>query len=430
MRSLIGIKIKTLRKSLNLSQQELSSSIISRTIISKIENNKIVPSIYQLNYLAKILGVTMEYFIDEEPDIFLDESDDNLNLSINYLYNHEKYYAIISYYEKSLIHFNRNINYWFYIGMSYYKTEFYEESKKLLLKFIKEFEKLHIPEKKYYVENCASALNSLSFILMREDNKKKSISYIVKAKNLLEAYSLRSLRLYYVLINNLSTLYNQTNNFKKSIKDLEEFLKDLPELVNLKMIASIHLNLNICYYNLSLYDKSIFHIKSSINLFEYSNNLYQVKGCYLNYINALRYNQKYEEALEILEKFNEKYPNDLEDSLKKEFSIQVIILYFNMGNYDKVLSLMSKVNHITFDAATRHCFFLIKGHINFLNKDYEKSKSSLLACFKFFSESTYIYDLKVIYEDLYAITGEKNYSQDTFKKLYNKITPRKNIFVV
>ena len=38
-------------------------------------------------------------------------------------------------------------------------------------------------------------------------------------------------------MNNLSGLYNQTNNFKKSIKDLESFLDDLPEVVNLKMVA-------------------------------------------------------------------------------------------------------------------------------------------------------------------------------------------------
>lgn len=430
MKSLIGIKIKSLRKSLNLSQEDVSSSIISRTILSKVENNKVIPSIYQLNYLAKILGVNMEYFIDEEPDILLDESDENLNLSVKYLYDHKKYYAIITYYEKSLIDLNRNINYLFYIGMSYYKTEFYEKSKKNLLKFIKEFEKLHIPEKKYYVENYASALNSLSFIFMRENNFKKAISYIIKAKTILETYSLKSLRLYYVLINNLSTIYNQTNNFKKSIQDLENFLSDLPELVNLKMVASIHLNLNICYYNVNSYEKSIYHIKSAINLFNYSNNIYQVKGCYLNYINALRYNKRYEDAVEILENFKEKYSENLEEQLKKEFSIQTIILYFNIGDYDKVTSLMSNVNHIKFDANTRHSFLLVKGHINFLKGNYEKAKINLLACLKFFSESTYIYDLKIIYEDLYKITSNENYSIAKFNELYGKVIPRKNIFVV
>jgi len=430
MKSLIGVRIKSLRKSLNISQEDLSCSIMTRTILSKIENNKVIPSIYQLNYLSKALGVTMEYFIDEEPDILLNESNENTSLSIKYLYNQEKFYSIITYYEKSLIDVNKNINNLFYIGISYYKTEYYEEAKKFIFKFIKEFEKLHLTEKKYYVENYAFALNILSLISIKDNNFKKAITYTIKAKNILESYSLKHLRLYYVLMNNLSGLYNQTNNFKKSIKDLESFLDDLPEVVNLKMVASIHMNLNICYYNVNNYKKSLEHIKIAINLFNYSKNLTHAKGCYLNYINSLRYDKDYSKALDILEEFNNKYSKDLEENLKKEFSIQNIIIHFNMEDYDSVIKLMSNINYVKLEIYNRACFFFMKGHINFVKGNYCEAKDNLLSCFKFFSESTYIHDLKVIYDDLYKITGDEKYSSYSFVELYGKTVPRKNIVVI
>lgn len=430
MKTLIGVKIKALRKSLNISQEELSCSILSRTVLSKIENNKILPSIYQLNYLSKVLGVTMEYFIDEEPDIFLDESDENINISIKYLYEKGKYYSIIDYHNKSLIAIKKNPVYLFYIGMSYYKTEFYDTSQKILLKFIKEFDKLHIPEKKSLAEYYAASLNSLSFISNKNNNQKKSISYLIKAKITLESYGLTSVRLYCGLINNLSALYSQTNNFKRSIRDLETFLNNMPELINFMMVAAVHLNLNICYYNLNNYEKSIYHIRSAINLFKYSNNLYKVKHCYLNYTNSLRFSKNYTGAMDVLNYFYKTYSENLEDDLKKSFAMQNIIIHFNNEDYEEVLSLMSNINYVQLEANLRYSFFLMKGHINFVKGEFESAKENLLKCFKFYSESTYLYDLKVIYNELYEITKDEIYSDDNFKVLYSKISPRKNIFVV
>ena len=59
----LGKKVKLLRKEIGLKQEELTCNILSRTMLSKIENDKVTPSIYQLDHIAKKLGVSIEFFL-------------------------------------------------------------------------------------------------------------------------------------------------------------------------------------------------------------------------------------------------------------------------------------------------------------------------------------------------------------------------------
>jgi transcriptional regulator with XRE-family HTH domain len=54
---LIGDKIKEIRLSRKLTQQEVVGDFITRNMLSKIENNSATPSVRTLEYLAKKLGV-------------------------------------------------------------------------------------------------------------------------------------------------------------------------------------------------------------------------------------------------------------------------------------------------------------------------------------------------------------------------------------
>ena len=62
----LGKKIKSLRKELGLKQEELTCDILSRTMLSKIENDKVTPSIYQLNHISKKLGYSVDYFLQTD----------------------------------------------------------------------------------------------------------------------------------------------------------------------------------------------------------------------------------------------------------------------------------------------------------------------------------------------------------------------------
>lgn len=66
---LIGDKIKNTRKSLGITQNELSRDICTQSQISKIEKNEIIPSSEILFQISKKLNVSMDFFFDYEDKV-------------------------------------------------------------------------------------------------------------------------------------------------------------------------------------------------------------------------------------------------------------------------------------------------------------------------------------------------------------------------
>lgn len=430
MKYLIGTKIKISRNNLHLSQQDLSCKILSRSILSKIENNHIIPSIPQLKYLSSILKVSIDYLLDDNSinEIAININDNTTN-SLSSLFQQKQFNTIIKYYEKSIIDISSNIDYLYYVGSAYYELDFYKESNILLTKFIKKFSELDNSQKQKYVENICYAFNLIAIINSYKKKYHKSIECILSAKDLIEKYNLTYHRIYQVLINNLGSLYNRLNKYKKCIYILESFLTDIPDLLNIRILAAIHLSLNTAYYNIGDYEKSIYHIKHAIYFFDYDNNSNDSNECYLNYINSLRYSNEYEEALDILYKFLLDKNLTLESNLKNSFSIQEIIIFFNMKKYDICLSLLSKLNLLRLDSYNRNSCYFIKGHIYYEKNDLDNSLKFLKKCEKFFKNSNYLYDIELLYQDLYKITCDDSYKIENIEEDYSSITARKNIVV-
>ena len=80
----LGKKVKLLRKEVGLKQEDLTCDILSRTMLSKIENDKVTPSIYQLNHISKKLGYSVDYFLQN--GVYLIQAIRNTKIQyINYL---------------------------------------------------------------------------------------------------------------------------------------------------------------------------------------------------------------------------------------------------------------------------------------------------------------------------------------------------------
>ncbi|MFT9849200.1 helix-turn-helix domain-containing protein [Aneurinibacillus sp. REN35] len=60
----IGEVVREIRKYLNISQTELAKGICTQALISKIEKGEVIPSAEILYYIAKRLGITLDYFFD------------------------------------------------------------------------------------------------------------------------------------------------------------------------------------------------------------------------------------------------------------------------------------------------------------------------------------------------------------------------------
>lgn len=122
----LGTRIKILRKKLNLTQQELSSSILNRASLSKIENGKLQPTLNQLKYLANMLKVDVSYFLKDGEELTVKEINKENNNYLDKLFNEKKYLDIIEEIKPDSF-----ITY-YYAGMSYFRIDLIKEAKKIL----------------------------------------------------------------------------------------------------------------------------------------------------------------------------------------------------------------------------------------------------------------------------------------------------------
>lgn len=423
----LGKKVKLLRKEIGLRQEELTCDILSRTMLSKIENDKVTPSIYQLDHISKKLGVSIEFFL--QTDSLSYHNNEKFKDSLYKLFENENYLAIISKYEKNIIDTNTNIDYLYYVGYSYYKMHFYNDSIKLLNSYIKTILSLKEDDINQYIENVSNSFNVISVIYFELEDYSKAIQYSLKAKDILQKNNILKTRQYFMIINNLGCMYNTISDYKQCINLLEEFLSYNKELIYLQIFASIHISLSSAYYNIGDYNHSIENIQKAIFFFIYIKDEPKAIECYLNYINALRYSKKYNEAIKLLDKIVCKYKDIFDSNLKISFIMQKAILEFNIKNFDASLEELTKLNIKNLDSYNRNCYYFMKGHIAFINNELESSKSYFNNCEKFFINSNYVYDLGLLYNDLYAITSDSKYSNLQHKLIDRCDNPRKNIVI-
>ncbi|MEM5627506.1 helix-turn-helix transcriptional regulator [Bacillus wiedmannii] len=65
METMIGEKIKNIRKKLGLTQEDLAGENLSRGMISLIERNQTTPTIRTLNHIAPKLGISVSELLED-----------------------------------------------------------------------------------------------------------------------------------------------------------------------------------------------------------------------------------------------------------------------------------------------------------------------------------------------------------------------------
>jgi len=429
MISSIGSKIKSLRKNKKLTQAQLCGDKINRSVLSLIENNKMEPSLSQLNHICKVLDVPITYFI----------SDINYSETAQIAYNYEKlnlaksffageYEHIIKLYEHDYQQFEAidNVNKHYYLGMSYYNLKIYKEAIMALKKYIKTFSKTPISYQKDNSMEYATALNTISKIYIQRRNYKKAEEYLIKAFNFLTEQNEINSLIYCIVINNLSLVYNNTAQYKKTYTLINDFFHTHNNLSYRIVAPQLHKAMNVACYNLDKYDEAIEHVKKSILLCDYEGNHHELGRSYIDYINALRYSHRFSEAFEIVEKCKKEFYNN--KVLYRKFCMQELILYFNTGNYSKVVELLKKINVKELQEMGKNNYYFISGHIAFINKDYEAALKKFKKCETYFTKNMYHYDLALMYDDLFAITGDKLFEEKKKTSLLSNAV-RRNVVI-
>lgn len=420
----IGNKIKKLRLENNITQDELCGNFLNRTVLSKIENNKIEPSISQLKHISNKLNIQINYFFIEEEIVNNKTNIVSFN-RIKEMYNIRNYSSIIKLVELNKIKFAKNdfIQYYF-IGMSYFNLGINKDSLKYLKKFTNNYNKSSNETKKIYIRNFAIASNSLYKIMLTKYDYLKAKNYLIPAIKQLYLHNLSNSYISFIIHNNLAHVYNKTSNYKKTITLLEFLLNTNKELLYINIIPDIHLSLNIAYYNIQKYDKSIEHIKKSIFFYNYIEEKNLSMLCYLNFINAERYSENFHKAFDLIQNCKKVCANN--KSLMKDFLIQESIINFNLKNYNKCLQILNSLKITKLKKDSKNNYIFMKGYIDFINKDYEAALINLKKCENFYIQNNYSLDLYYLYDTLYKITKDTIYKNKSIE--YKNKIGRKNIF--
>lgn len=425
----IGNKIKSLRLANKMSQKELCGSYMNRVVLSRIENNKMLPSFPQVEYIANKLGKTTDYFLLTVN--YCAEIKSKVDLQsgsvLEEMYNKKMYYNIVKFQEEeTATDADRTSDYNedFYLGMSYFNLDMPFKAIKPLKRYINKYQTSPSEIQKSNIINFSNALNTLFKIMLKNKNYTKCETYLLTAKKYILLYDIDNLPISFIVHNNLAYLYLKQNRYNDIIKLLNFFVDTHKDIQHIFITSSIYLCLNIAYYNLGEYSKSIQCAKKAIYLYLYNDKYNDAGESYINYINALRYSSNFCEASDILEQCLKDYKDYT--GLYNRFLVQKMIIKFNMDHYDEVLSIAEDIDIAYLPKDSKCDYYFMTGHIEYLNSNNKKAFQYLLKCEKYFKKRNYNKDLYVLYKDLYGMTNEEHYKVE-YEKYRDLQQNRKNI---
>lgn len=405
---LIGSKIKLLRKQNGLTQSELCGNLINRVVLSKIENNKMSPSLEQLEYISIKLNTPIVYFIDDtNTDCF---NMDNINHNFIYdLYKSKKYIDIINLLQSDVEKNNavKDPNKYYYTGMSFYEIGIFNNSKKYLTKYTNEYAKLSRELQSENILYFATALNTLFKISMKNNNLKRCRKYLETAKKYICLYNYTESYTSFCIYSNLALLYLKDCRYNNIIKLLENFLSLDRNYQYINILPDMYLSLSIACYNVNEYEKSIKYIKKAIYLFLFDDNEYEAGLSYLNYTNALRYCSKFTEAFRIIDMCKCDYKNYTK--LYQRFLIQEMILYFNIKQFDSIIKISDSIDLNILPKMSQCNFYYIMCSMAISNGDISKASKYLTKFENYFFNRNYLNDLKSIYTDFYKLSNDERF---------------------
>jgi transcriptional regulator with XRE-family HTH domain len=213
----IGIKLKDLRKKLNMTQETLCADICSQSEISKIEKNKSIPSSEVLKKLSDRLGVSIEYFLIQEGNHRIDYIDE-LKIQLEKARRGRDYKAIEEIikdeFKNPVVNKNPYLNKLLNWHNGIIQYNLYKDSSAALNILLKCLDENKIET---LVEIEIELLNSIGIIYRNEKKYQESQVYLKKALNLLKEYPLpNNRRIAQKVTYNLAKVYTDLGNYNES----------------------------------------------------------------------------------------------------------------------------------------------------------------------------------------------------------------------
>lgn len=416
MKNMIGLKIKTTRKSTGLTQNDLSCDILDRSTLSKIENGYIYPSISQLMHISKILNISMGDLLCLNNSLS-DTSVSSISNNLKDLYGNKEYTKII----ETIPTYDFITTY--YVGLSYYKLNLYDESKTLLSKCENLFHLLNDDLKPLYAENLSIAITTLGRLSVNSLSSVETYNYLTKGLNYLEMYNLKNVKTYFFIVNNIGAYYLYATKYEEAINFYENFLKTNLNTLPTTVLAIIHINLNIAYFSTKNYEKAIEHVKKAIFFFNYIDNNVECGKCYINLFNAYLYKNQISEAQntidEVLNKFH------YVDIINIFKSCELVLLY-NTNNIDEIINKKKSINYGILRESSRIDYDFIMGHVYFKKGNYKLSTKHYNKCINSLIERKRYMDASMAYSALYAMNEDEDFKNKSIEYKALKVADKYN----
>lgn len=285
----LGDKVKQARKEKGLTQSELVDNVISRSMLSHIENGNANPSMSTLEYIAKKLDKPISYFLsDNESNTY---SFDSFLASVEKLIELEKYHDIIvlshNYIDSSL---NNNISLLkmnqigilnAIIGISYYHTN-NKKSKDLLLEAIDDL------KDSGYNPYLINAYKCLSLIMFSEKRYYEMEQYLRKADSLIPETTLANIQTKLNIAYNLALSYYRQRKYRDAADTINNILKYCSKYELFYNFGEFSILLALSYRHSNNLSKAIEATFDAINYYSITKNSFMKYRSYINLSNFYR----------------------------------------------------------------------------------------------------------------------------------------------
>jgi transcriptional regulator with XRE-family HTH domain len=269
--SLIGKKIKELRKVVGLTQGELGEGICTQALISRIEKGDIYPNATALYQISKKLGVDVNYFfeIGTTPRLdYIQEVERQLK-KLRVKLKFEELMEMVKAEEKNPIFIKDNENLQLLLwhkGIYIFEVE--KKREEAISTFYKAFH-LTYDQKKALSEREMEILLSIGALEFSGKNYNQSFDiYNRVTKGLKTSIKLNDKSIKTRLLYNIARVLTRLGKYRESIERCEEAIKWCLEEEHLYGLGQLHYHIGYNYELEESYDKALEYLDQSFLIFE------------------------------------------------------------------------------------------------------------------------------------------------------------------
>lgn len=290
----LGQKIKNLRKSKKITQQELCAGLVTPSMISQIESDRATPSNHLLEEIAKRLDIPVSYFAE---DVSVKTDLTQMYRRAKSLMDNERYeealpmlqtvaYPLAPQFKAEAV-FND-------LASCYAKLGRLDEAARMYETVIQAaFEREDIPL-------AVHTYSNLGHIERKRNRMTVARMYWQRAAELLGRYPDISMPIALKIHANLGKLYLSENRFDMALRSYKQASELAIQYAALPDLAVIYHGMSYVCAKLHSLNQALHYNQLAIDAYQDMHNVFGINKCHINQAVILRNAGRYQEAIELL----------------------------------------------------------------------------------------------------------------------------------